>query len=96
MRRGIYVRYSFHFSMIAVVLAGLVLSSAGYYFALVWTGLAFAFFQVSAVFKPTMPITFLSVYFLHHVNIHASHFLICLNIIRVITIMHAMAHLFPE
>ncbi|VDL60642.1 unnamed protein product [Hymenolepis diminuta] len=35
--------------MIAVVLVALVLHAPGYYFALVWTGLAFAFFQIRSL-----------------------------------------------
>ncbi|KAH9285686.1 Protein YIF1A [Echinococcus granulosus] len=49
-----YCGYKF-VHMITVVLVALVLSAPGYYFALVWTGLAFAFFQIRSLKLQVLP-----------------------------------------
>ncbi|KAL5967048.1 Protein YIF1A [Taenia solium] len=43
------------YNMITVVLVALVLSAPGYYFALAWTGLAFAFFQIRSLKLQVLP-----------------------------------------
>ncbi|VDM34187.1 unnamed protein product [Hydatigera taeniaeformis] len=49
-----YCGYKFVY-MITVVLVALVLAAPGYYFALVWTSLAFAFFQIRSLKLQVLP-----------------------------------------